>query len=423
MASAPNFGMDASHTLAPEQDVLKSLLETNQKICSFLETLLQNRASPGQIEPSAHSLGSRQDSLGPLPAVARTLLQNDFDLPEFSYSQFFQSSGKDSLQSKPGYLPAENYTDEDLRNHLNRPYWSPAVKRLLNQVLSHAPFPDTKFMADARFRVPYDHLARLLICVTLESGELFRTRAPLVPPQAYPWSRSMQECWDDLRTTNRSKSGQGPFVGRVVVLREPAPLKLAALHLVMGEHFDMDSIFASLSTQEPTAAYLYPASDEYYGKRQRNFVFTFSYFTIVDGSRCPTAWQTYNTEQSQVEEKIQFSSCSSVVALSLAGQPVSYVERVISGRARKYPVYDPFAPWQVLVLNFFPDLHTGSEVFTTLPRLSNGHEAFLRAVLAQYRDAQKRFAEITTKIIDLTTLGVSFLGFEGLCLLYPFEYP
>ena len=417
MASTADFGANATQYPAPEQDVLKSLLEINQKICSFLEILAQNRASPGQIEPSANSLEARQDCIGPVPAVARTLLQNDFDLPEFSYSQFFQASGKDSLQSKPGYLPAENYTLEDLRNHLNRPYWSPAVNRLLNPVLSHAPFLDNKFMEDARFRVPYDHLARLLICVTLESGELFRTRTPLVPPQAYPWSRSMQECWDDLRTMNRSKSGQGPFVGRVIVLPEPAPLKLAALHLVMGKHFDIDSIFASLSTQEPTAAYLYPVSDDYYGKRQRNFVFAFRYFTIVDNSRCPTAWQTYNTEQSQVEEKIPISSCSSVVALSLAGQPVSYVERVISGRARKYPVYDPFAPWQVLVLNFFPDLHTSLDVFTTLPRVSNGPEAFLRAVLAQYRDAQKRFVEITNKIIDLTTLGVSFLGFEELCLL------
>jgi len=61
-----------------------------------------------------------------------------------------------------------------------------------------------------------------------------------------------------------------------------------------------------------------------------------------------------------------------------------------------------------LVVNFFPDLHTTSDVFTTLPRLLNGPEAFLRAVLAQYRDSQKRFAEITSRIVQLTTLGVGF---------------
>lgn len=211
---------------------------------------------------------------------------------------------------------------------------------------------------------------------------------------------------DELRGVSVPK-GQGPFVGRVVVLSEPGPLKLAALHLVMSKHFDVDSIFAALSTQDPTNAYLFPVSDDYYGKRQRNFVFAFKYFTVIDQSRSPCAWQTFDTEQSDAEERIPISSCSSVVALSLLGDPIRYVEKVVSGRVRKYPVYDPFAPWQVLVLNFFPDLHTTPDVFTMRSGIANGPEAFLRAVLAQYCDAQKRFAAITSKIINLTTLGVS----------------
>jgi hypothetical protein len=410
MASTEDPGGDINPNLGTEQDVLlRSLLQTNQKICSLLEVLVNDRAQLDRTEPTAKGLEHQQTSPNPVPTIGRVLLQNDFDLPEFSYPQFLQNSDNDSFCSKPGYLPAENYTYEDLRVHINRPYWSPAIRKLLHPVLSSTPFLDYGFMEDRSFHVPYDHLARLLVCVTLESGKLFRTRSPLAPTQSYSWLESVQECWDDLRTMNRSPKGQGPFVGRVIVLSEPGPLKLAALHLVMSKHFDVDSIFAALSTQDPTNAYLFPVSDDYYGKRQRNFVFAFKYFTVIDQSRSPCAWQTFDTEQSDAEERIPISSCSSVVALSLLGDPIRYVEKVVSGRVRKYPVYDPFAPWQVLVLNFFPDLHTTPDVFTMRSGIANGPEAFLRAVLAQYCDAQKRFAAITSKIINLTTLGVSFL--------------
>jgi hypothetical protein len=130
-----------------------------------------------------------------------------------------------------------------------------------------------------------------------------------------------------------------------------------------------------MSTQGPTRVYLHSIADEYYGMRQRSFVFTFRYFTIVDGSRCPCAWQTFDSEQAQTKGKVPISSYSSVVALSLAGEPVGYVKKTVSGRVRKYPVYDPFAPWQVLVLNFFADLHTTSDVFTMHPRIANGPAA------------------------------------------------
>jgi hypothetical protein len=410
MASTEDSGGDINPNLGTEQDVLlRSLLQTNQKICSLLEVLVNDRAHLDRTEPTAKGLEHQQTGPVLVPTIGRVLLQNDFDLPEFSYPQFLQNSDSDSFCSKPGYLPAENYTHEDLRVHINRPYWSPAVRKLLHPVLSSAPFLDYGFMEDRSFHVSYDHLARLLVCVTLESGKLFRTRSPLAPTQSYSWLECVQECWDDLRTMNRSPKGQGPFVGRVVVLSEPGPLKLAALHLVMSKHFDVDSIFAVLSTQDSTNAYLFPVSDDYYGKRQRNFVFAFKYFTVIDQSRSPCAWQTFDTEQSDAEERIPISSCSSVVALSLLGDPIRYVEKVVSGRVRKYPVYDPFAPWQLLVLNFFPDLHTTPDVFTMRSGIANGPEAFLRAVLAQYCDAQKRFAAITSQIINLTTLGVSFL--------------
>lgn len=421
MASTPDLGTGVEQNPAAEQNaLLRSLLQTNEKICSLLEVMVSNGAHLQRIEHSSSKADPEESVSDIVPLVGRVLLQNDFDLSEFSYSQFLQTSENDSFQFNPTHLPAENYTHEDLRAHVNRPYWTPAVRKLLQPLLSFAPFADYGFMEDVRFHPPYDHHARLLVCVALESGEIFRMRSALSPTQSYPWQKSVQECWDDLRTMNRSRKGQGPFVGRVVVLREPGPLKLSALHLVMGKHFDIDSIFAALSSQDPTRAYLHPIEDEFYGKRQRNFIFAFRYFTIISGSRCPCARQTFDSEAWKSEGRIPISSCSSVVALSLAGEPIGHVERVVSGRVRKYPVYDPFAPWQVLVVNFFPDLHTTSDVFTTLPRIINGPEAFLRAVLAQYQDSQKRFAEITSRIIDLTTLGVSIFKLNK--LLAPHTY-
>jgi hypothetical protein len=321
MASAVEFGTEVNHDPAAEQNaLLKSLLQTNQKICALLELFVAKGAHLERIEPGTNGSELEQTKPDPVPLIGRVLLQNDFDLPGFSYSQFLQTSENDSFQFSSRYLPAETYTHEDLRAHVNRPYWTPAVRKLLQPLLSYAPFPDHSFLDDLRFHPPYDHLARLLVCVTLESGELFRTRPPLSPTQSYPWQKSVQECWDDLRTMNSSQKGQGPFVGRVVVLREPGPLKLAALHLVMGQHFDIDSIFAALSTQDPTCAYLHPVADEYYGKRQRNFIFAFRYFTVVSASRCPYAWQTFDSEQAQAEDRIPISSCSSVVAVARSRQ-------------------------------------------------------------------------------------------------------
>ena len=416
MASVAGFDKDDKQNAAAEQNVLFSLLEANQKICSLLEVLVNDAVSLGRTGSAANKLGLKHAKPEPMPVIGRVLLQNDFALPENSYPQVPPSKQgilpTEGQQASAEYLPAEEHNLEQLRNHLNRPYWFPAVRKVLGPLLDCAPFKDNAFMRDVRFKVPCDDLARLLVCVTLKSGEVFRTRPPLPPAQRYSWQDSVQEYWDDLRTMNSHGTDQGPFVGRLVVLREPAPLKLAILHLVLSRHFDMDSIFAALSTPDPTSAHLQPTSDDFYGKRQRNFVFAFRYFTVVNGSRSPSAWQTFDSEEAQGKERIPISSCSSVVALSLAGEPVRFVEKVIQGRLRKYPVYDPFAPWQVFVVNFFPDLHTTWDVYTTQRRLVNGPEAFLRAVLAQYRDAQKRFTEITAKVIALTTLGVSIPRFR-----------
>src|ERR1700733_4904636 len=125
MASTEDPGGDINPNLGTEQDVLlKSLLQTNQKICSLLEVLVNDRAHLGQTEPTAKRLEHQQTSPDPAPTIGLVLLQNDFDLPEFLYPQFLQNSDNDSLCSKPGYLPAEDYTYQDLRVHIHRRYWS-----------------------------------------------------------------------------------------------------------------------------------------------------------------------------------------------------------------------------------------------------------------------------------------------------------
>jgi hypothetical protein len=123
MASTADSDTDADKYPAAEQNaLLKSLLHANQKICSLLEVLVVNSAHLERSESAAEGSELEQSKPDPVPLVGRVLLQNDFDLPEFSYSQLLQTSENDSFHFNPRYLPAENHTHEDLRAHVNRPY-------------------------------------------------------------------------------------------------------------------------------------------------------------------------------------------------------------------------------------------------------------------------------------------------------------
>tara|TARA_R110002060_G_scaffold74908_1_gene84375 strand:- start:396 stop:884 length:489 start_codon:yes stop_codon:yes gene_type:complete len=102
------------------------------------------------------------------------------------------------------------------------------------------------------------------------------------------------------------------------------------------------------------------------------------------------------------EGHIPISRCSSVVALSLGGNPI----RKLRNPARKAKtqhgfVYDPWAPWQVLNIQCYPDHKHSMDSHDSTKHYVNGPEAFLHTLLAEFRDAQKRFRDIQKKITNL----------------------
>lgn len=111
----------------------------------------------------------------------------------------------------------------------------------------------------------------------------------------------------------------------------------------------------------------------------------------------------------QPENAIQISRCTSVVALSLSGGSIRSVraeKRSFRGSKVEGQVFDPWAPWQVLNIQCFPDLNHTLDSHDSTKHYVNGPEAFLRTLLAEFHDAQKRFEDISARIAKLVTPSV-----------------
>jgi len=171
----------------------------------------------------------------------------------------------------------------------------------------------------------------------------------------------------------------------------------------MSEFFDMDEIFTHLVQQGTTTAYMKRAYDED-PRKQKSFVFSFEFFTIIGDDCKPMTWQQSDRSRERREGHIPITRCSSVVALSLTGSPTRKLKN--SARRAKTQfgyVYSPWAPWHVLNIECYPDWKSNTGSHNSTKHYVNGPEAFLNTLLVEYRDAQKRFAEISQRISQLIT--------------------
>lgn len=214
---------------------------------------------------------------------------------------------------------------------------------------------------------------------------------------------------ESINSTNADPKKSRLAAGRITIIREPSPLLFGAIHLTMDPHFDMDEIFRLLSDESPTRAYMKGCfvSEP---RQQRSFVFAFKYHTIVGSERAPMPWQSSDTDLQNTKTHIPISSCSSIVALSLSGKPST----TLRNRSRRVKatvgrVFDPFAPWRVLSIQCYPDWKSTVDTHDSNRHYVNGPEAFLVTLLAEYRDAQKRFFEILRRVTELTTPPHDFL--------------
>lgn len=236
----------------------------------------------------------------------------------------------------------------------------------------------------------------------------------------------------------------------VSIVQEPTPLILAALHLTMAPHFDMPELLKHLLSETPnrgrTHAIMhrafertasmspYPPSpfipptldhrspssaiplplSSYANVRQRSFFFVFKYYTSVTDGLEPAPWQRFDKRPSdkRLHDHIDIAECSSVLALSLGGEPTKPLRmRPRRERAREGFLFDTFGPWQLLSIQSFPDdQHTVRGEEFQQKSFYNGPYAFLDLLTAEYRDAGRRNQILHEKITKLITPPVSFLN-------------
>ena len=158
-------------------------------------------------------------------------------------------------------------------------------------------------------------------------------------------------------------------------------------------------------------------------RRQRTIVFNFDYYTVCGEDCKPMTWQLADKHLESSDNHLPLARCSSVVALYLAGGPHKVRNSSRRAKIRNGNVYDPWASWQVLNIQCYPDWKATPDVHDSTKHYVNGPEAFLHTLLAEYRDAQKRFEEIYKGITKLITPPADFLFNDELRDLRLFEDP
>ncbi|KAL6870524.1 hypothetical protein J3F83DRAFT_760987 [Trichoderma novae-zelandiae] len=233
-----------------------------------------------------------------------------------------------------------------------------------------------------------------------------------------------------------------------VIVQEPTPLMLAALHLTMAPHFDMTELLHHLLSDTPnrgrTHAFMHrayeraPSSPAYPSSptmpspdpssgiaitapppvsfahlRQRSFFFVFKYYTLLGQGLDPAPWQLFEKRPTdkRLDDHIDIAECGSVLALSLGGEPTKTLKmRPRRERAKEGFLFDTFGPWQLLSIQSFPDdEHTVRGDDFQLKSFCNGPYAFLELLIAEYRDAGKRNQILHERITKLITPPTEFM--------------
>ncbi|KAK1831254.1 hypothetical protein QBC39DRAFT_372136 [Podospora conica] len=217
--------------------------------------------------------------------------------------------------------------------------------------------------------------------------------------------------WDTLKDVNPSKTS----VGRMTILGEPSPLTLAAAHKTFKDHFDMDELYRHLvstnGNEGKTRAFMNRAFESK-PLHQRTFFFVFKYYTVLGKDLKPAPWQAHDSRPAdhRSPDHIDITECSSILALSLDGDPVDKVnDRVRRRVVRQGKLYDTLAPWHLLNIQCFPDEFHTVRHEDSMSSLCNGPHAFLDALSIEYRDAVKRYQNLNQMITKLITPPNQFM--------------
>ena len=412
---------------AKAENLLKQLdaqrdayLETFSKVH---ELLAQNLAATTKTaSPPAESPAS---PASPRPSVSRMITGSTVDVRKQSAAQSAAQStlqtsstsratGEDTDQEHDeSYyvqepLEPQTYDHDQLREHLQNYQWDYHCKKILEAVVDNPIrlqqpwlFPTTPGPAEDR-----SHFSGYQVFDIGTDG----APVPVDVSGVESVTSKATAIWHAIKDINQP-SKQRIATGRITILRELSPILLGAVHLTMHQTFDIDELFQHLVDSESSSAHVHRAfSDD--PRRQSSFFFTFEYFTILGDECKPTKWQLADREERHGRHHIPITRCSCIVALALNGKPIRKVRnpgRRASNKGDYGYAYDPWAPWQVLNLQCYPDWKSSTDLHESSCNYVNGPEAFMVTLLGEYRDAQRRFEDIYRRITKLITPPLDFM--------------
>ncbi|KAK0982474.1 hypothetical protein LTR54_014704 [Friedmanniomyces endolithicus] len=303
-------------------------------------------------------------------------------------------------------LKPELYTEDSLRKHLQSYKWNPYGAKILETVIDN-PTRLLQTPLVPRRRGPLEDRSHLGHYQVFDVG---LDGAPVLLDLTHIEHESSKAhaIWRAISELNQPPK-ERLAVGRITILREPGPILFGAVHHTLSKHFDVDELFRHLLESEGSSANVHRAYDADL-RKQKSFVFNFEYFTIIGKGCKPMKWQLADQQEERSASHIPITRCSSVVALVLDGEAVKKVKNPSRQATNSHGfAYDPWAPWQVLNLQCYPDWHASLDVHDSTRHYVNGPEAYLTLILGELRDAQKRLELVHQSIAKLIMPPLEFM--------------
>jgi cell division septum initiation protein DivIVA len=304
-------------------------------------------------------------------------------------------------------LPSQSFDHEHLREHLKKHSWDEHGREILSAIFTDRGslkephlFPTSPGPASDR-----SHYSHFQVYDVGPDGV-----AELVESSGKENTMSKaNEIWHSIKDIGVDSAKSPRPVGRITIAREPSPILFGALHLTMNKTFDMNEIFKELVQPEACSAHMHRAFHED-PRHQKTFFFDFEYYTVIGEDCKPMQWQRADKDKGASDSHIPLTRCGAVVALALYDDKPRRIRN--KGRRAKTQhgwVQDVWSPWQVLNLQCYPDWRATPDTFESGHRYLNGAEAFLHALLTEYKDARKRYEEIYKRITHLITPPLGFI--------------
>lgn len=389
---------------ADREAYLATLKQTHETLAAVLSNTASESISSTTATPSTPTLSSNGSHFSTRKRAPSSHLDvESFKKDSLASGSFVSGDTSSDSDDDESFfvqqtLAPQSFTKDHLRVHLHNHKWDEYGQTVMGDVLNAKLTPRNGNLFHVRKDAsggPADPYAHHTVYDVGSDGSALLHRASL--------EDATEALWQSLSNTNADPSKQRQAVGRIAVLREPSPLLFGALHLTMNEYFDMDAIYRLLIDDSPTKAYMQGSFQED-PRQQRSFVFCFKYHTIVGDGRRPMQFQKSDRDLRSTLTHIPIASCSSVVALSLSGEPT----RTLRSRSRRKKqtvgrVFDPFASYRCVGIQCFPDWKSSVDYHEMNRHYTCGPEAFLVTLLHEFRDAKKRFLEINKRIVAMAT--------------------